>query len=99
MIRRPPRSTLFSYTTLFRSLEIAREAVPLLHRPAGALAEHPLQVTASELHVGTRGAHAGGDGGEQRVHELREARAHIGDPERGDQQPHAAVDVVAHPAG
>src|SRR5213593_2533284 len=45
------------------------------------------------------GAHAGGDGGEERVHELREARAHIGDPERGDQQPHAAVDVVAHPAG
>src|SRR2546426_12349714 len=26
MIRRPPRSTLFPYTTLFRSLVIAREA-------------------------------------------------------------------------
>src|SRR3712207_7066840 len=37
MIRRPPRSTLFPYTTLFRS-EGAREDLPLLggHRPARA---------------------------------------------------------------
>src|SRR3712207_9256295 len=27
MIRRPPRSTLFPYTTLFRSLEVPSEAV------------------------------------------------------------------------
>src|SRR5260370_32669241 len=27
MIRRPPRSTLFPYTTLFRSIEAARQAV------------------------------------------------------------------------
>src|SRR2546426_1949316 len=27
MIRRPPRSTLFPYTTLFRSAEVARERV------------------------------------------------------------------------
>src|SRR2546427_6867556 len=33
MIRRPPRSTLFPYTTLFRSLEVRRErgALPLGH--------------------------------------------------------------------
>src|SRR3712207_9465519 len=30
MIRRPPRSTLFPYTTLFRSLEL-RDAVRALH--------------------------------------------------------------------
>src|SRR3712207_8550588 len=43
MIRRPPRSTLFPYTTLFRSLplpammdERAHEALRLLHRPAMA---------------------------------------------------------------
>src|SRR5579863_6503104 len=29
MIRRPPRSTLFPYTTLFRSLRLQLEAVPL----------------------------------------------------------------------
>src|SRR3989449_4308405 len=30
MIRRPPRSTLFPYTTLFRSLETARQALERL---------------------------------------------------------------------
>src|SRR2546422_1208694 len=47
MIRRPPRSTLFPYTTLFRSVELARvthrhlehrrgvAAVGILHRDAG----------------------------------------------------------------
>src|SRR5256885_3797582 len=29
MIRRPPRSTLFPYTTLFRSLRLARRALQL----------------------------------------------------------------------
>src|SRR2546430_7276290 len=28
MIRRPPRSTLFPYTTLFRSVELTKQAVP-----------------------------------------------------------------------
>src|SRR3989449_7963202 len=28
MIRRPPRSTLFPYTTLFRSLDIMQQAMP-----------------------------------------------------------------------
>src|SRR2546430_13505235 len=41
MIRRPPRSTLFPYTTLFRSLELllhrARQEVPLDH--GGALVQ------------------------------------------------------------
>src|SRR3989441_3273191 len=32
MIRRPPRSTLFPYTTLFRSIRAAREAVPAVLR-------------------------------------------------------------------
>src|SRR5256885_8523872 len=32
MIRRPPRSTLFPYTTLFRSLQLAGAAgVPVIH--------------------------------------------------------------------
>src|SRR6266536_6706636 len=37
MIRRPPRSTLFPYTTLFRSLAGLRVAVPGL----GMFPEHP----------------------------------------------------------
>src|SRR5258708_11068250 len=32
MIRRPPRSTLFPYTTLFRSLHTRRKADPFLPR-------------------------------------------------------------------
>src|SRR2546425_9295579 len=35
MIRRPPRSTLFPYTTLFRSITIAPER-PLIPRPTRA---------------------------------------------------------------
>src|SRR5258708_29922065 len=39
MIRRPPRSTLFPYTTLFRSLRVhahlARDAGACMRRPAG----------------------------------------------------------------
>src|ERR1041385_1018028 len=37
MIRRPPRSTLFPYTTLFRSL--AAQALVVLDRPEDARAE------------------------------------------------------------
>src|SRR2546425_2481879 len=43
MIRRPPRSTLFPYTTLFRSLRIYREwtqryaTIPLTQRPHRAV--------------------------------------------------------------
>src|SRR5256884_8640652 len=41
MIRRPPRSTLFPYTTLFRSMELARRqtkvrAAAVSTQPAGA---------------------------------------------------------------
>src|SRR2546422_6527502 len=36
MIRRPPRSTLFPYTTLFRSLD---ELAQLLHRGVGVVHE------------------------------------------------------------
>src|SRR2546428_9204114 len=37
MIRRPPRSTLFPYTTLFRSRPIA--GLPVRHRPVRRLQE------------------------------------------------------------
>src|SRR2546430_11784742 len=42
MIRRPPRSTLFPYTTLFRSLAIVMQSVGLAGGPAiaGMLAAH-----------------------------------------------------------
>src|SRR5262245_63137221 len=43
MIRRPPRSTLFPYTTLFRSLELERE------RGISEAREKHLEIAMSEL--------------------------------------------------
>src|SRR3712207_7010704 len=42
MIRRPPRSTLFPYTTLFRSSPVARRRQDLLASHAAAQRERPL---------------------------------------------------------
>src|SRR2546428_7154922 len=47
MIRRPPRSTLFPYTTLFRSGTHPRQVDRLEHAPAKAL-EPPGQVPDAE---------------------------------------------------
>src|SRR2546426_6479143 len=67
MIRRPPRSTLFPYTTLFRS-EPAREPVdhdagelggPLLLRPVAAARDH------DRLEIGHEVAHRPGQLGPQ----------------------------------
>src|SRR3712207_8474279 len=41
MIRRPPRSTLFPYTTLFRSLAAAAAEVDLLAGAGSARLAHP----------------------------------------------------------
>src|SRR3712207_6955846 len=63
MIRRPPRSTLFPYTTLFRS--VARPRRPLPVRPPAADAARPLRDvlgfgsaagTGRAGHGGVRGA-------------------------------------------
>src|SRR5438105_5191893 len=43
MLRRPPRSTLFPYTTLFRSLVQVKEAILTLLEQAGALANDDLR--------------------------------------------------------
>src|SRR3712207_8261257 len=49
MIRRPPRSTLFPYTTLFRSMEVghAHHAVPPeVRHGAGAAVMHAVNLVA-----------------------------------------------------
>src|SRR5947208_13243981 len=48
MIRRPPRSTLFPYTTLFRSQDVVRIARTVHQRFARA---HPLAFLRSEEHT------------------------------------------------
>src|SRR5687767_15891244 len=57
MIRRPPRSTLFPYTTLFRSVirvadaQLARRAGHQLHQPHRALGRARPRVERSEEHT------------------------------------------------
>src|SRR2546430_6455976 len=55
MIRRPPRSTLFPYTTLFRSIESRCAAQPLSWRPdrspSGAWAQRSSGFYRSEEHT------------------------------------------------
>src|SRR2546429_3560807 len=61
MIRRPPRSTLFPYTTLFRSLRAARRQAPPAARRVGR--RHP-------------GAPGGGERSEEHTSELQ-SRLHL----------------------
>src|SRR5690348_18018372 len=46
MIRRPPRSTLFPYTTLFRSLQLPGRRLPVVPHRRGAVGEIPACRTA-----------------------------------------------------
>src|SRR3989454_11398165 len=61
MIRRPPRSTLFPYTTLFRSLELAARSMrDLILEREGTGPEYPTIVIAAprasyDTAKGTRG--------------------------------------------
>src|SRR5438034_3750393 len=67
MIRRPPRSTLFPYTTLFRSIEalrraprMAERAAPLIERCTAMLARHETYVREhrSEEHTSELQSHS-----------------------------------------
>src|SRR5256885_8759810 len=64
MIRRPPRSTLFPYTTLFRSLPVALGQQALELQPGLVLGLPGLgsQGAAHGARVLPRSAQAGGDG-------------------------------------
>src|SRR2546423_2592140 len=48
MIRRPPRSTLFPYTTLFRSLLIVEDDKPFLERLSRAMESRGFSVTSCD---------------------------------------------------
>src|SRR2546428_3460241 len=86
MIRRPPRSTLFPYTTLFRSVPLPRARDALLH----ALGDLPLLVVVIEnrravlradvvvLAVHRRGGLHAGEAAEQLlVAELHRIEGHL----------------------
>src|SRR5438477_11782372 len=50
MIQRPPRSTLFPYTTLFRSLEEYEKWRPLLHNLGTCEVKHGVRVSVTNLY-------------------------------------------------
>src|SRR3712207_7680855 len=75
MIRRPPRSTLFPYTTLFRSGREQRLGVE------GALDEVAvragLEAAAAVLLLAARGEDQHGDGGDRKSTRLNSSHANI----------------------
>src|SRR2546422_11759145 len=84
MIRRPPRSTLFPYTTLFRSQYGAQTTGRVGHctrslfgeRRTGANGRVPLAETRADVQA--NGRHARRDGGVDLNHRLREVPADPG---------------------
>src|SRR2546425_6566772 len=64
MIRRPPRSTLFPYTTLFRSVEGDAQVAVLLDAGIGDVPVHGRRGAARAMHE------AGGDQAVQRLADL-----------------------------
>src|SRR5690242_21483081 len=83
MIRRPPRSTLFPYTTLFRSQQAASDAEPLAHAErvaadavAGALPQADALERGVDARVG-RDLAGGGDDLERSEEHTSELQSHV----------------------
>src|SRR3712207_6888920 len=91
MIRRPPRSTLFPYTTLFRSADVA-----LVHGEA-LVGEVVAELLAEALGGLVVAAVAGGDVGALGGHAAADRRADPPGP-AGDEG-HPAGELVTGPAG
>src|SRR2546425_9294098 len=72
MIRRPPRSTLFPYTTLFRSVDVHRELSGIGERVAGrqrGFRQH--QVQLARRYDGERGVELRRRSSEEHTSELQ----------------------------
>src|SRR3989449_1300068 len=94
MIRRPPRSTLFPYTTLFRSCDehctfcattVARGAnrsrgIPELVSEARELANDHAEVVLTGIHIGTYGQDRFTDPGRKSGVETEPGASGVGDP-------------------
>src|SRR5258707_5690747 len=52
MIRRPPRSTLFPYTTLFRSIKVVTETLDTAANSIALLAQNQLQLVEGGISAG-----------------------------------------------
>src|SRR3989454_9669589 len=98
MIRRPPRSTLFPYTTLFRSLaspegDAAGHEIPLviLERPSDA--ERRLDGTACMVLMGDGGPEERHDAVTEKLVDRALVAVHLGQHEV-EGSAHQAVDVL-----
>src|SRR2546422_6927102 len=81
MIRRPPRSTLFPYTTLFRSRQRTRPGRSHAGDPHGAVAR------AAPVSWGVVAPHVRAAGGSQPLDHVRDAAAPFPRPARGGSTP------------
>src|SRR3712207_7294922 len=80
MIRRPPRSTLFPYTTLFRSQLHAQEVEGARHRPVGGVlgrAVHPAGEPRPDRHAAEAGAGQEVPGRDRKSTRLNSSHANI----------------------
>src|SRR5687768_18101775 len=75
MIRRPPRSTLFPYTTLFRSRIKGRGAKLICFAPAFALAKKLIRSGVDALVI--EGMEAGGHIGDRKSTRLNSSHGYI----------------------
>src|SRR5256885_3916570 len=73
MIRRPPRSTLFPYTTLFRSLQtLVNAGIPMRERVATGILHWKMVMCASQGTVEFSGANfTGSERSEEHTSELQ----------------------------
>ncbi len=78
--------------------QVAARAEAPLDGPGRAALQHRRQLAAAQAQVVPARPDAGGDAGEQPVHQPRQERLDRLPAPRPGEQPHAAVDVVAHPA-
>src|SRR2546425_6417188 len=105
MIRRPPRSPLFPYTTLFRSIRGGVAAPPGLEDPDGARARDAALPSAARRHAaafglcsgGSAGRVAGGDG--RHIPRTLKAPTRPNNPDKAVYQPpgQAGVPPVIRP--
>src|SRR2546426_1195739 len=92
MIRRPPRSTLFPYTTLFRSIHIKKTAIRCntLDQISGVFQQVPAldrkstRLNSSHLVISYA------------VFCLKKKKKNVGDDDYGSQPPGPPVDRVIH---
>src|SRR3712207_7653067 len=80
MIRRPPRSTLFPYTTLFRSsvdAPVTIDEVASALEECAALGQIELHVLGWEWEMGLTGPNAGGSGQDRKSTRLNSSHANI----------------------